>query len=92
MFMLIATYAQIFDFQINIIYRVTELLICRFFKINRVKSVILQISKSLNLLRCYPHHQSVYIFRDMYLAAQTAVWPHMECLIEHIQLCIALLM
>ena len=28
----------------------------------------------------------------MDLAAQTAVWPHMECLIEHIQLRIALLM
>ena len=40
-FMLIATYAQVIDLKIDIIYGVTELRIYGFFEINRAQYVIL---------------------------------------------------
>lgn len=53
--------------------------------------IIIQIQFKTSVRRD-PHYQSVNFLRDMYLAPQTAVWPHMKCLIEHIQFSIALLM
>ena len=63
------------------------------------KSLILLVLYSLIsrfpdhwLLWCYPYHQTVYVLRDPDLTAQTAIRLYVECLIEHVQFGVLLLM